>query len=198
MWVETPCGPRAFVCAQKRTQKSFASPQYHNLAGFPRIVPFLPNGSLCGQFRKKNGAELKKSWRPRELFKNVGIKKNRIPTNLVVVRKIKIVQTELMKVKDTRIKVTNETLASMKVIKFYAWENSFNDKIDNIREEELELLRQYGFSNIFYFFSSLVSLSLSLLCSFFFLWGSVRWGLGFKKIFCVLSFAYKWFIWVWV
>ena len=77
---------------------------------------------------------------------------------MVVVRKIKIVQTELMKVKDTRIKVTNETLASMKVIKFYAWENSFNDKIDNIREEELELLRQYGFF-FFFSYSSLVSLS---------------------------------------
>uniref|UniRef100_A0A0G4EZM3 Uncharacterized protein n=1 Tax=Chromera velia CCMP2878 TaxID=1169474 RepID=A0A0G4EZM3_9ALVE len=53
------------------------------------------------------------------------------------------IQKKLMKVKDERIKITNETLSSMKVIKLYAWEQSFGEKIQKIREEELSLLWKY-------------------------------------------------------
>ena len=52
-----------------------------------------------------------------------------------------------MEVKDLRIKVTNEMLASMKVIKLYAWENSFNKKITGIRNDEINHLRRYGNKN---------------------------------------------------
>ena len=38
-----------------------------------------------------------------------------------------------MKVKDERIKVENEVLGGMKIIKLYAWERPFGDKIDSVR-----------------------------------------------------------------
>ena len=41
-------------------------------------------------------------------------------------------QKKVMKVKDERIKVENEVLGGMKIIKLYAWERPFGDKIDSV------------------------------------------------------------------
>ena len=42
-----------------------------------------------------------------------------------------------MKVKDERIRVTNEALSGIKVIKLYGWEPPFEEKIEEIRKREL-------------------------------------------------------------
>ena len=47
-----------------------------------------------------------------------------------------------MKLKDSRMKMMNEVLAGIKVLKFYAWENAFREKIKAIREKELTTLRK--------------------------------------------------------
>ena len=44
--------------------------------------------------------------------------------------------------KDERIKVMNEVLNGMKVLKLYAWEWSFHKKINTIRDEEIGFLRK--------------------------------------------------------
>jgi hypothetical protein len=51
-------------------------------------------------------------------------------------------QISMMKTKDSRIKVMNEVLNGIKVLKLYAWELSFKEKVDLIRESELELLKK--------------------------------------------------------
>jgi hypothetical protein len=42
----------------------------------------------------------------------------------------------MMKEKDVRVKKMNELLQGMKILKLYAWEQSFLDEVDSIRQEE--------------------------------------------------------------
>ena len=48
-----------------------------------------------------------------------------------------------MSKKDSRIKLLNEILNGIKVIKFYAWENPFKELVMKIRKGELNILRKY-------------------------------------------------------
>jgi hypothetical protein len=48
-----------------------------------------------------------------------------------------------MNIKDTRIKVENEVLGGMKIIKLYAWERPFMSKITATRDRELHALWKY-------------------------------------------------------
>lgn len=50
-----------------------------------------------------------------------------------------------MKFKDSRIKLMSEILAGIKVLKLYAWEPSFSEKVEGIREDELRLLRKSAY-----------------------------------------------------
>ena len=52
--------------------------------------------------------------------------------------------------KDTRIKLLNEVLNGIKVIKFYAWEEPFRELIMKIRRGELTILRRYTLLNAAY------------------------------------------------
>lgn len=47
-----------------------------------------------------------------------------------------------MKFKDSRIKLMNEILNGIKVLKLYAWEPSFLEQVEGIRQSELQLLRK--------------------------------------------------------
>lgn len=50
-----------------------------------------------------------------------------------------------MKHKDDRIKLMNEILNGIKVLKLYAWEISFKEKILQIRQKELNVLRKTAY-----------------------------------------------------
>ncbi len=50
-----------------------------------------------------------------------------------------------MEQKDSRIKLVNEILNGIKVIKLYAWEHPFNQLVMGIRGTELGILRKYAF-----------------------------------------------------
>ncbi len=52
-----------------------------------------------------------------------------------------------MKHKDSRIKLMNEVLNGIKVLKLYAWELSFQDKILAIRNMELSVLKKAAYLN---------------------------------------------------
>ncbi|KAL7641498.1 UNVERIFIED_CONTAM: hypothetical protein RMT77_007369 [Armadillidium vulgare] len=65
-----------------------------------------------------------------------------IPINGVIARFQKIYQIAQMKKKDKRIKLINEILNGIKVLKLYAWEMSFNHYITGIRKEEVKVLKK--------------------------------------------------------
>ncbi|XP_006889523.1 PREDICTED: canalicular multispecific organic anion transporter 2 [Elephantulus edwardii] len=68
-----------------------------------------------------------------------------IPFNGAVAMKMRAFQVEQMKLKDSRIKLMSEILGGIKVLKLYAWEPSFLKQVENIRKNELRLLRKATF-----------------------------------------------------
>ncbi|KAJ8363811.1 hypothetical protein SKAU_G00126420 [Synaphobranchus kaupii] len=68
-----------------------------------------------------------------------------IPLNAAIAMKTRAFQVEQMQYKDARIKLMNEILNGIKVLKLYAWENSFKDKVLHIRQNELNVLRKMAY-----------------------------------------------------
>lgn len=65
-----------------------------------------------------------------------------IPFNAMIAMKCRSFQVEQMKYKDSRIKMMNEILNGIKVLKLYAWEESFAQKVLAIRSKELNILKK--------------------------------------------------------
>lgn len=65
-----------------------------------------------------------------------------LPANAFIASCIKRFQIKLMKTKDERVKQVNEILGGIKVIKLYAWENSFISSLFGFRSKELQCLKQ--------------------------------------------------------
>ncbi|KJE95250.1 multidrug resistance-associated protein 7 [Capsaspora owczarzaki ATCC 30864] len=64
-----------------------------------------------------------------------------IPINRYLAIRIGVLSKEMMVYKDARVKLTNETLAGIRVIKLYAWEDALIAKIQGMRALELVALR---------------------------------------------------------
>ena len=56
-------------------------------------------------------------------------------------------QKKQMKHKDMRVKLLNEILSGIKVLKMYAWEKSFIQKIGDIRKIEVAALKWVQVTN---------------------------------------------------
>lgn len=54
-------------------------------------------------------------------------------------------QVSQMKSKDNRIKLMNEMMNGIRVLKLYAWELAFKDKVSEIRESELQVLKKAAY-----------------------------------------------------
>ena len=65
-----------------------------------------------------------------------------IPINTLFAKLTRKLQQEQMKNKDKRIKLLNEILNGIKVIKLYAWESLFSDQPQDIRNKEMNVLRK--------------------------------------------------------
>uniref|UniRef100_A0A914ULK3 ABC-type glutathione-S-conjugate transporter n=1 Tax=Plectus sambesii TaxID=2011161 RepID=A0A914ULK3_9BILA len=65
-----------------------------------------------------------------------------IPLNFGISIFVKKLQVKQMRCKDERIKMTNEVLNGIKVIKLYAWEKSMERLIEEIRNREIALIRK--------------------------------------------------------
>ncbi|KAF9898957.1 Multidrug resistance-associated protein 1, partial [Linnemannia zychae] len=64
-----------------------------------------------------------------------------------------------MKFMDARLRLVNEVLGGMKIVKLYNWEGPFKEKISEVRRSEIDLLKQFG---ITFSFVSLVFTSTQL------------------------------------
>ncbi|XP_048238817.1 multidrug resistance-associated protein 1-like [Haliotis rufescens] len=70
-----------------------------------------------------------------------------LPINAYLAYKQQQLQRLNLIQKDSRIKLLNEVLNGIKVLKLYAWEPSFRDKILAIREKELKILMKIAYLN---------------------------------------------------
>ncbi|XP_063922468.1 multidrug resistance-associated protein 1 isoform X1 [Zophobas morio] len=70
-----------------------------------------------------------------------------IPINGYIANKVKVLQIKQMKNKDERVKLMNEVLSGIKVLKLYAWEPSFEKQILKIRGKEIQVLKEAAYMN---------------------------------------------------
>lgn len=68
-----------------------------------------------------------------------------IPLNGILAAKSRNYNRAQMKNKDQRSKLMDELLSGMKVIKLYAWEQPMLDKINTIRDAELDMLKKIAY-----------------------------------------------------
>ena len=68
-----------------------------------------------------------------------------IPLNGFIFSQMSAIRRIKMKETDKRVKLMNEILSGIRVIKYYAWEYAFTQKIRAIRSRELDLLRQLAY-----------------------------------------------------
>ncbi|XP_061492311.1 ATP-binding cassette sub-family C member 2 isoform X2 [Rhineura floridana] len=77
-----------------------------------------------------------------------------IPVNAVLVTKARAIQMKNMKYKDERMKIMNEIISGIKILKLFAWEPSFEKRIGRIRAQELKGLLHFAYLqsiSIFFF-----------------------------------------------
>ncbi|XP_031568469.1 multidrug resistance-associated protein 1-like [Actinia tenebrosa] len=87
-----------------------------------------------------------------------------IPINILVTRFQRRLQVKQLQYKDARVKLISEALSGVKVLKLYAWEESFIEKILEVRRQEIQYQKHsmYLTCTLFFFNSSapmLVSLA---------------------------------------
>lgn len=71
-----------------------------------------------------------------------------MPLSVIVGNKIKEINLIKQIHTDTRIKMMNEILSGVKIIKFYGWEVSFQNWIGRIRNQELKYLKKTGILSV--------------------------------------------------
>ncbi|KAJ5176909.1 ABC transporter 7 [Penicillium canariense] len=65
-----------------------------------------------------------------------------LPVNLFIARQFNKVQNAILKGTDARIHATNEVLQNIRIIKYFAWEQRFQDIVNEKRKAELKSLRR--------------------------------------------------------
>ncbi|XP_055346894.1 uncharacterized protein LOC129594288 [Paramacrobiotus metropolitanus] len=89
-----------------------------------------------------------------------------IPINAIIIRKLKTLRIGNMKNKDSRIKMMTEILTGIKILKLYAWEESFEKQILDVRERELKTLFKSAYINAVSGFISILSPFMVAIVSF--------------------------------
>jgi hypothetical protein len=77
-----------------------------------------------------------------------------LPINALISNKSKFLLKKRHGLHDNRIKVTNEALNMIKIVKFYAWEMPFSSIISKTKENELKIFYKIGLLNSIASFSS--------------------------------------------
>uniref|UniRef100_A0A673B5V4 ATP-binding cassette, sub-family C (CFTR/MRP), member 2 n=1 Tax=Sphaeramia orbicularis TaxID=375764 RepID=A0A673B5V4_9TELE len=68
-----------------------------------------------------------------------------VPINGLLATKARKIQIENMKFKDKRMKIMNEVLNGIKILKLYAWEPSFQAQVEGIRGQELTVMKKFAY-----------------------------------------------------
>ncbi|XP_076819731.1 multidrug resistance-associated protein 1-like isoform X1 [Clavelina lepadiformis] len=111
-----------------------------------------------------------------------------VPINGLLANKMLKLQAAQMEQKDERIKVINEILNGIKVLKMYSWELSFKDKVSAIRNKELNLMKKFVYLDVILTFSwSFAPFMVSLVTFAVYLLSDPSHSLDAQKIFVSIS-----------
>ncbi|XP_063401135.1 multidrug resistance-associated protein 1-like [Mytilus trossulus] len=122
------------------------------------------------------------------MWSGIGVLLILIPLNGFVISKIHKLQAQQMRQKDERIKLLSEVLNGIKILKMYAWEMAFKDKVLIIRNMELKILFKAAIYRIVIIFSRAVApyfVSLATFATYIFM--SSDHYLDAKKAFVAIS-----------
>ncbi|EEQ89112.1 ATPase [Blastomyces dermatitidis ER-3] len=72
----------------------------------------------------------------------IGVMTLMLPLNLYIASRFRILQHEILAGTDARIHSTNEVLQNIRIIKYFAWEQRFEDIVNEKRRAELKSLRR--------------------------------------------------------
>eukprot|EP00045_Choanoeca_perplexa_P017109 m.242188 g.242188 ORF g.242188 m.242188 type:complete len:1449 (-) comp17453_c0_seq21:1230-5576(-) len=90
-----------------------------------------------------------------------------VPLNMFLGKVFASLRSRTADVTDERVKVVNEVLGGMRVLKMYGWEEPFRQLVQRIRGQELKTIRQTnvirGSNMAFYFISGTLTAFLSLM-----------------------------------
>ena len=67
------------------------------------------------------------------------------PVNIIVFSVVGKMRRKVLKYSDLRVKMMNEILAGIRIIKFYAWEKPFKREIKSIRDKEVKALTNLAY-----------------------------------------------------
>ncbi|XP_054838696.1 ATP-binding cassette sub-family C member 2 isoform X1 [Eublepharis macularius] len=79
------------------------------------------------------------------MLAGIGVMVLLLPINAVLVTKARAIQMKNMTNKDERMKIMNEILSGIKILKLFAWEPSFEQRIGRIRTRELKGLLNFSY-----------------------------------------------------
>ncbi|KAJ5146344.1 uncharacterized protein N7515_000908 [Penicillium bovifimosum] len=74
-------------------------------------------------------------------FAGIALMALMLPVNLFIARQFNKVQNQILKGTDARIHATNEVLQNIRIIKYFAWEQRFQEIVGEKRKAELKALR---------------------------------------------------------
>ena len=74
-----------------------------------------------------------------------------LPLNHFAGKVIVNAQDNLMKARDERVSLMNEVLGAIRMIKFMAWERSFESRVHKVRQKELKYQRRNYLIEVKYF-----------------------------------------------
>jgi ATP-binding cassette subfamily C (CFTR/MRP) protein 1 len=92
-----------------------------------------------------------------------------LPIAAVLGRRFGTYRLNIQKSGDRRLKLTNELLQGIRIVKYYAWENAFRDNIEANRDEELKSVLGLSISRALLIFimrySTVIAVAITLVSS---------------------------------
>ena len=108
-----------------------------------------------------------------------------IPLQTWVMKMFQVHLKEVMKKSDARVKILNEVLSGMRIIKYYAWEKPFQEKVNSLRQEELDKLakaQRYRAFNMFFMNINPVAMSVGTFVAFAVIKGNLTSAQAFQAL----------------
>eukprot|EP00980_Cylindrotheca_fusiformis_P028088 scaffold22578_cov164-Cylindrotheca_fusiformis.AAC.14 len=68
------------------------------------------------------------------------------PINVVIFSVVSKMRRKVLKYSDLRVKMMNEILTGIRILKFYAWEKPFGKEVGRLRQKELEALTRLAYT----------------------------------------------------